>query len=286
MNLSHAIAYARKGWRILPLWWVASPMQVDSDGVVTEAVCACPAPDCASQGKHPLTSHGCHDGTTDPRQIEEWWKRYPQANIGLATGQESGVWALDIDLDHDGHVSFRRACRKANQLIPPPTVASITGGGGRHVLWQTWGEKVPNNIGILPGVDLRGDGGLIVIPPSNHESGNRYRWHSEGMPGKIRVQPTPGWVRAIIDLQRNGGQPRRPWDPNRPMPVVDLDKIDMIYEGSPSRNVTLFKICCRMVRFNDPDLSNKAHAINQARCVPPLPDRVVDTIVRSAEKYR
>lgn len=282
-NLTHAMAYARKGWRVLPLWWPATPERINHDTgeVYNQAVCACPNPDCQSTGKHPLTRHGAHDGTTDPKQIEAWWGRWPQANIGIATGGESGIWVLDIDVDRGGGKSFKRAYLTPGRAKPAPTVTAITGGGGRHIIWKTWGEPVPCAVNLFPGVDTRGEGGLIVAPPSVHASGERYQWHREGRPGAVPVQPTPGWMRAIVNLRRNGGpQKRRTFDPNRPPRTVDVGKIQDMHEGG--RNSGLFAVVCRMIRYGDKDILAKAHAINQTHCSPPLPDREVDYMVEQA----
>ena len=81
-----ALDYALKGWPVFPLH------SIGPDGI-----CTCGQPDCGSPGKHPRTSKGFHDATTDPEQIRAWWKTWPAANVGIRTGAESGVFALDVD---------------------------------------------------------------------------------------------------------------------------------------------------------------------------------------------
>src|SRR5690349_18840931 len=81
-----AMAYAARGWPIMPLWW---PLAADA--------CACGRPDCAKPGKHPLSRHGLKDASTDPAVIERWWSRWPDANVGIRTGSASGLLVVDID---------------------------------------------------------------------------------------------------------------------------------------------------------------------------------------------
>jgi hypothetical protein len=263
---------------------VATPIRIDPETgeVLAEAKCACPDPECPSQGKHPMTSHGAHDGSTDLEQIKKWWERWPGANVGISTGSKSGLWVLDVDVDRGGAGSFRSAYNDHGK--PEPTVTAITGGGGRHILWRTWGEAVPCAVNFMPGVDTRGDGGLIVAPPSNHASGRTYRWHRDGRPGAVRVQQTPGWIRAMLRAYRNGGKPgikvHRPYDPDKPKPQIGIDRIAEMHEGG--RNSGLFGVVCRFIWEGREDILAAAHAVNQQRCRPPLPDREVDTMVKHA----
>jgi hypothetical protein len=269
MILPHALAYARKGWRVLPVWWP------EPDG------CACPADGCSSPGKHPLARNGAHDGTTDEQQIRAWWNRCPDANLAIATGNDSGIWVLDVDSGKGGLKSLQRLLR--DHPMPDPTVWSETGSGGRHVLWRTWGEPVPNSVNLYPGIDLRGDGGLIVAPPSIHATGAVYAWGSTGRPGKVKVQPTPGWLRAIVTGAK-AGKPRRQYrgPSDRPKPRIDLDSVREMAEGE--RNAALFRLVGRIIweERTESEVEQAAHQVNRAKCRPPLPDREVDKLVRSA----
>jgi hypothetical protein len=83
--LEAALDYAGMGWRVFPLH---SP---------TADECSCGKPDCRRVGKHPRTSNGLKDASTDPAIIRRWWERWPAANVGIATGPESGVFVLDVD---------------------------------------------------------------------------------------------------------------------------------------------------------------------------------------------
>jgi hypothetical protein len=88
--MAHALRYAAQGWSVFPLH---SPQN---------GQCSCGRLDCTSPAKHPRTANGLKDATTDPERIREWWKRWPDANIGVVTGRASGVVVVDVDLDKGG----------------------------------------------------------------------------------------------------------------------------------------------------------------------------------------
>jgi Bifunctional DNA primase/polymerase, N-terminal len=183
-----AMQYAERGWPVFPL-----------HGIVNSR-CTCGHLDCSSPGKHPLVRSGLHDASTDARLIKEWWRQWRQANIALVTGEPSGIVAIDIDLGHRTNTPFGspgeegqdpenqipRAMESMDRIIHkvPRTLTTLTGGGGLHLLLVRPGDRALHNHtsrlpGIeddLPGIDLRGNGGYIVAPPSAHVSGERYRW--------------------------------------------------------------------------------------------------------------
>lgn len=146
-----AHAYAAHGWPVFPL-----------------------------AGKVPALSkrqggRGFKDATTDPRVVDRMWTRFAGANIGLRTGQESGVAVLDVDPRHGGTESLTRIETERGCL--PGTLLSETGSGGLHFLYR-WAPGIGNNAGRWgAGLDLRGEGGYIVAPPSAHpDTGRPYVW--------------------------------------------------------------------------------------------------------------
>src|SRR6266536_5019093 len=90
-----ALAYAKKGWHVLPLHTPDS-----------QAPCSCLKANCDSIGKHPRTMHGLKDATTDETAIRRWWDMWPKANVGIVTGRVSGFVVLDVDPQHGGEVSL------------------------------------------------------------------------------------------------------------------------------------------------------------------------------------
>ena len=165
--LRAALAYARRGIPVFP---------------------------CEARGKAPLTYSGFLDATTDPRRIEAWWRRWPGANVGIPTGERSGLLVLDVDLRDGGPGSLAELERAGGPL--PETARARTGGGGMHVFFQyPTGEVVRSSAGRLgPGLDVRGEGGYVVVPPSRTRGA--YEWldraplaDPEWLLGRLRGPP-------------------------------------------------------------------------------------------------
>ncbi len=183
--LDAAMKYASLGWAVFPVH------------SIRDGRCTCGRPACTSPGKHPLTRHGFRDATTDPAVITAWWKKYPWANIAIATGEKSGRLMV-IDLDSkpkegiDGEETWRELYREY-----PDTVEVLTGGGGRHIYF-TYPDNtnLKSGINILgPGIDIRAEGGYVIAPPSLHISGQRYEWEASSDPlDGITVAPAPIWA--------------------------------------------------------------------------------------------
>lgn len=129
------------------------------------------------------------------RQLRGWFTRWPDANLAVVTGEVSGLVVLDIDPRHGGKESLDALELRHGKL--PATIESITGGGGRHIYFAHPGHEMRNRVGMMPGIDLRGDGGTIVLPPSIHPSGKRYRWKRGHAPGDRPLVPLPAWLEAL-----------------------------------------------------------------------------------------
>jgi hypothetical protein len=145
--------------------------------------------------KIPLTGHGCLDATSDDERVRAWWDQWPDANIGLATGSKSGVWVLDID-GEEGEASLRDLEHRLGAL--PATVVAITGGGGRHLFFRLpdldEAPTVKNSAGqVGAGLDVRGEGGYVVAPPSIHPSSKRYCWSVDSA---LEFADAPVWLLA------------------------------------------------------------------------------------------
>lgn len=159
---------------------------------IVNGVCTCGRA-CGSPGKHPLVRRGLHEATADPCVIKEWWRGWRSANIGVATGAESRIVVIDIDLP--------AALASLDRLIDlslPRTLTGLTGGGGVHLVYASQDPDLGNSAGrlpgvetALPGVDLRANGGYIVAPPSVHRSGARYGW----LNADHAMSPAPSWLK-------------------------------------------------------------------------------------------
>ena len=122
---------------------------------------------CTSYGKRPATEHGFHDATTNLDQIEAWWRQSPGANIGVPTGAASGAVVVDVDVHGpvDGRASFDRAHRAG--LVHGWELLVRTPTGGMHAYYPaTPGSEQRSWQAARAGIDFRGDGGYIIVPPS------------------------------------------------------------------------------------------------------------------------
>jgi hypothetical protein len=165
-----AIVYAGRGWAVFPCH---SPSG-HSGG------CSCCRADCSSPGKHPRVTTGLKAATTDRAQIRQWWDRWPGANVGVRTGAVSGLVVLDIDPDHGGVETLGRVLRIHGEFPACRTVR--TGSGGHHLYFMHPGGIVRNDAGrrLGPGLDVRGDGGYVIAPPSRHACGGGYTVECDG----------------------------------------------------------------------------------------------------------
>jgi len=124
--------------------------------------------------------------------LRKWFDRSPDYNVSIVTGALSGLIVIDVDPRHGGRASLKQLEQEHGSL--PDTVESVTGGGGRHLYFAHPGGEIHNRTNIKPGIDLRGDGGCIVAPPSIHPSGKPYRWKKGHAPGEIALASLPDWL--------------------------------------------------------------------------------------------
>jgi hypothetical protein len=204
--LEAALGYAAHGIPVYPVHWP----RPTPDGA--SLACSCPrGPACDRAAKHPLVRHGVKEATTDPEVIGRWWHRWPQANVGLATGVVFD--ALDVD-GPAGLAALRQLPGAAGLRLPGPLVA--TGGGG----WHHW--FAPTGLGNRPPrgldhVDWRGAGGCVLAPPSRHISGGTYRWVRPL--DRAPLPEIPAALRALLDpdpTPTRPGEPAGPVDPSTP----------------------------------------------------------------------
>ena len=175
------------------LGWPGFPLHSVRDGR-----CTCGRSNCPSPAKHPRTANGLKDATTDPVVIEQWWSRWPTANVAVATGVTAGLVVVDIDPRHDGDESVVELELRYGGL--PRTAESLTGGGGRHLFFIHPGGSIRNRAKLagLSGIDIRGDGGYVVAPPSLHISGAHYRWREDHRPDQIPLAALPAWLHDLL----------------------------------------------------------------------------------------
>lgn len=231
------------------------------------------------KGKEPATHNGFENATTEERQIQLWWKRNPNANIGIATGRVSGgIVAIDMDIDKekgkDGYHVFQKWCAD-NYLVLPDSWLSITGRGGYHLFYRSE-FPVPSKIGWLDDVDIRADGAYIVAPPSIHPNGTKYEW--EQAPEDYELISSQD---IDVEFVFNSVVASNLKDKSKPLSVPDE-----IPEGH--RDEMMFKLACKYqaMGMSDEAMLAALQKENEVRCKPPLTDREIRRKVEQAQKYQ
>ncbi len=151
------------------LGWVPIPMHDVKSGQ-----CSCKhGSNCHHSGKHPrVLLPAAIDA--DAATWHNWIKRWPNMNLAVMTGSSSGIFVVDIDPRHSGDINFEKFCQQHG--LPPTTLQAESGGGGRHLFFRyptEGGIKSGANV-LGEGIDIRGDGGIIIVEPSVTKGA--YKW--------------------------------------------------------------------------------------------------------------
>jgi hypothetical protein len=261
-HLEAALKLAENGFPVLPLH---SVMPMPGGGYV----CTCGKLECGASGKHPhgrLVRNGVKDATTDQLIISHWWFCFDHANVGLATGK---VVVLDVDPRHGGDDTLKKLEDKHGPL--PLTWRAITGGGGEHVFF-TASSPVFNSVGAVgDGLDVRGTGGYVVVPPSLHKSGRKYEWNVDFHPDDVPLAQIPNWLVELTAKPATNGT------------MTNWAQFAVSKIGEGERNSSLARLTGHLLRrYVDAVLTAQlVLSWNQANCAPPLPEAEVLTIVRS-----
>lgn len=216
--------------------------------------------------KQPLTEHGLKDASKEPQQIESWWSKWPTANIGIATGTVSGgLVVIDLDVDKDKGIDGRVMLREwevEHEKLPDNTWLAITGRGGYHYFYHDT-STVRNRTGIYEGIDIRGDGGYIVAPPSIHPNGNTYEWEQDPM-----LYPLAEANGAVFDFLV-GPAVKEPEQ-------ILFELPERIPDGQ--RTTAMVKLVCSQQAkgLSDEAIRAAVRAENEAKCVPPLTDQELE----------
>ncbi|XDZ70319.1 bifunctional DNA primase/polymerase [Alphaproteobacteria bacterium LSUCC0744] len=224
--------------------------------------------------KTPLIRGWQDRATSEQSGVVELFKDYPLAAIGLVTGQKSGLVVIDIDEreNFSGLQNFKNAGHKL-----PPTITASTPRGGVHLFFKAPSVEVPNSVSkIVEGVDIRGDGGYVIAPPSVTKWG-QYRWTCKYRIFQAGPLPLPEMFYVPIEQKRSFN------DTGRSQKSLSSRMLDHILEGS--RNDEITKRCGLLVsRYSANDALKMLEIINQKCCQPPLDQRELHQIFASISK--
>lgn len=238
--LEWALMYAGLGWKVFPV----------------------------SKTKTPLTTHGFKDATIEEEQIQQWWSKWPTVGIGVATGLESGIVVLDIDDKPNALESVHELVQKKGEFSE--SIAARSGGGGYHIYFKHPGpgRHVPSVVGLFGynGIDVRGDGGYIIVPPSPHLSKKRYEWGEGQSPFERELSDCPPYLYE-----------------SRPPQAVDWTSA--IEDGARNSTLTSLAGVLRSMGLEFDEILLVLQRQNELRCTPPLAEGELRGIAEGIMKY-
>jgi hypothetical protein len=262
-HLTAALDYAHRGWSVIPLH------------TPTDGGCSCGKPTCGHPGKHPrIEWREYQTRSSSEDEIRTWWSRWPEANIGVVTGTVSGLVVVDIDPRHRGMETL--AHLEVSHGALPETVKAQTGGGGQHLFFvhPLEGVKIASKANALgSGVDLKADGGYVVVSPSRHATGHPYSWCPLSGPGLVMPAPLPTWIVDQVEAKEAFGSMPGHLDDESSATILEGRRNDTLYRLTRSLNA-------RGLSASATEAAVKAE--NMARCQPPLSDDEVDDIIEKA----
>ena len=271
-NLQKALHCTSLKWAVFPLHYITSNSECSCGGPTINKKC--------KPGKHPygkLVPRGLNDATTDSAVVQQWFGGGSSYNIGIATGNASGLWVLDID-GSQGIAAL--AALESEHGALPATLRVKTGGGGWHYYF-----RMPNAIEIknsekLVGsyIDVRGTGGYVVGAGSNHASGTDYTWDNCIQPSIEQIADAPLWLIALATKQVTATQAVAP--KNSPM-FSHLLQNDFVWpdkiEDGEGRESFILKAAghLRGKGLGQSTIERFLLDYNSAHIAPPLTDDVV-----------
>jgi len=265
--LSAALAYAELGWHVLPLHWIKE-----------DGACSCKkGGKCSTPGKHPLfhrgdLPNGANSATTDAGQIITWWLRWPKANVGIALWP-SNLIVTDADPRNGGKESYEKLVEAYGPFEPTRRV--LTGGGG----WHDYNTRRPDYPALFgsepneyPGIEIKVRG-LVVAPPSIHESGCRYRFAESSDLSEVILAPFPESLLSLLTTKNT--EKKKAY------------RADIEFMRIGTRNKTLFRLGCHL---RDRGISADYIAItlsslNKTNTEEPLTEADIKKVIRQVLHY-
>jgi len=215
--------------------------------------------------KTPYTAHGLKDATETQSGVKEFWTKWPDAGIGMPTDL---FIVLDFDAKGGGAESQKKLENDYGKL--PKTRVHRTGGGGLHFIYRNPnGSDIRNSVeaGGYKGLDIRANGGYIVMPPSLHQSGKRYSLLQDSP-----IIDAPSWVAGLA---------------GKPKPLSTIAPGEVVIFHNTTRNVSLIRLAGSLRRngMNEDGILISLLETNKRQCDPPLEEKEVAKIAKSATRY-
>lgn len=240
--LTEALRFQKIGWSIIPV----------------------------GQDKKPLIAWAeFQERRANEQEIRAWFIKFPKANIGVVTGPVSNLLVFDIDAKHN---------RSSKEFQFPITTCSNTGGGGEHYFFKYPKFEVHNSAGNLfgEGVDIRANGGYIVLPPSLHLSGRYYEWKEFCSPFDLPLVDIPEWLETKLLKQNKKDGPK----------LYEKDSSEIV-EGT--RNETAVSVAGKIIYETPKELKGtlgwKKFKDWNSNISSPLPEDELKSIWKSVNKY-
>lgn len=252
-KLESWLGYSELGWKTMPIY------QIDG------SACSCGKP-CTSPGKHPILKHGVLEATDNKNIVRHWAHKYPDCNVAVATGEDSGILVVDVDFKSGGAKSYAEL--QAKFPFPHHPVMCKTGNGFH--LYFRYMQGIGNKVGLMEGIDVRSDGGYVLVPPSNHISGNHYNWIK--YPMDFPMVDVPDELAEFMLARASVS--------------TDADDYeDIIPEGRRNNALHYFGSVMRAKGISMAGIEAALRAENDARCVPPVPEYELQLILKSISRY-
>lgn len=187
---------------LMKLGFWAFPVRRVIDAGGEGARCDCDEPGCPNAGKHPRVAW------SKERVESDAWRRWKHDGFGIATGERSGIWVLDVDPRSGGEETLEALQKEHGRL--PRTLTVVTGSGGLHYYFKFPGPEYRNTAGKLgPGLDTRGNGGYVVGAGSTHASGAIYSWKVDSGPDDgVELAEAPAWLLKLCKVEKAAGKKR------------------------------------------------------------------------------
>lgn len=260
--LEAALGYAARGIKVFAV-----------HGTDTDGRCSCGRSDCDSPGKHPRTEHGLRDATTDEDTIRATWDRWPDANVAINMGA-SGLVGIDVDVKSGalGAETWHAVKAQLGSEIEGTTIVK-TPSGGCHCWYRINGHRVGCDTRgklIGPGVDVKGEGGYLLVPPSSF-AGTEYVFVEGHGPERLADLPAALAERLSFAKRRNGGKP--------------TSASEEIPEGQRNSTLAGLALALRRTGMTEAEICAALQVTNRTRCRPPLPERDVHGIATRYATY-